>query len=493
MSATEEQRLADTDPQRRTHPLTPLTSGWKLLTGLLALIVFRHLDELTQEFTWQRALYALALVAGALVLTIGVSALSWWRTTYAITPAGVVLSHGILTRTRRTAPREKIESVSVERPVLARLLGLARVRIEVAGGDDSHLDLAFVTSADAERIRTELLRLAEAPDGAPEADAPADGSASAPHGLRERVRAVALDGVTDGMLLAEIPTSRLLQSLLRDARFMIGLAAALVWTVVAIILGITRDGFGIASLVALAPVVLALPQMVMGRIEAGWGFVSRLTPTGLRMRRGLMTTRTDNLAAGRIQLLRLNRSLLWRTPDWTSVTPTVAGIGDSDENDSTSALPVGTREELGRTLGALIPPLGTDDDLAAVGHLLAAPARQIDGIRPVHPLFWFRRCTCAAVLLPAAVVLRSGVLTRRLTVIPRDRIQGVRLSQGPVTRRTGAGDLLIAVAGTSDGVLRAPISQLSELRDTLTVDACRGRRYAERDSWAMPVLEKSAR
>src|SRR5699024_4002395 len=106
----------------------------------------------------------------------------------------------------------------------------------------------------------------------------------------------------------------------------------------------------IPVLVALVPAFIAIPKYVLGRIEAGWGFVSRLTDRGLRMRRGLLNTRTDNIATGRIQRFHLKRPLLWRGPGWTAVTVTVAGIDDSGENGAENALPVGTREELALTI-----------------------------------------------------------------------------------------------------------------------------------------------
>src|SRR5699024_620399 len=114
-----------------------------------------------------------------------------------------------------------------------------------------------------------------------------------------------------------------------------------------------QEGLSFAVIVALLPTAIAVPKYVFGRIESGWGFVSRITERGLRMRRGLANTRTDNIAAGRIQRIELRRPRLWRRPGWTAVTVTVAGIEDSDENGAESVLPVGTGEELRATLGHL--------------------------------------------------------------------------------------------------------------------------------------------
>src|SRR5699024_10801217 len=149
----------------------------------------------------------------------------------------------------------------------------------------------------------------------------------------------------------------------------------------------------------------------------------RHTERGLRMRRGLANTRTDNIASGRIQRFVMRRPLLWRGPAWTAVSVTVSGIDDSGEDGAENGLPVGTPEELGATLGHLAVPLGTSDDLGTLEHLLTARARDIDGLRTPARLFWIARRTEVTVLLPGALILRSGLLARTVATIPRERVQ----------------------------------------------------------------------
>jgi putative membrane protein len=223
--------------------------------------------------------------------------------------------------------------------------------------------------------------------------------------------------------------------MVRDLGFMFGLAAGVIWVIVTLVLVLVDNGVGAGMLAATLPAVIAIPQTILSRIEGGWGFVSRLTDRGLRMRRGLFSTRTDNLAPGRIQQIALRRPVLWRKPRWTSARVEVAGIDGDDEAAATNALPVGTSEELGRTVGYLLPSLGTDDDLATLEHLLDTSPREITGIRPRHRLFPIGRRTRRTQLYPGAAVLRSGVLSARIQVIPRERIQGLTLAQGPIAGR----------------------------------------------------------
>lgn len=493
---------------RRAHPLTPLLRGWRLLAGIVAIVTAQNLGALLDEFTWDRALIALAAMAGLLVLGIGASAIIWWRTTFEVDEDGVTLRSGLLTLARRTAPRDRIESVSIERPVVARMLGLATVRVEVAGGTDSHLDISYVASAEAERLRLEILRsvtegegvaadgdeaVSAATDparatGKPEHEKDSAAGDADPGADTHIVRRFALDGVVDGAPIAQIPTARLIRSMLRDLRFLITIAISLIWVTVVLVLGaLSEDGIGLGSLIAAAPILLVGPRAMLETIENGWGFVSRLTDRGLRMRRGLFSTRTDSIGPGRLQEMTLRQPLLWRGPGWVAATATVAGIGEeADEDGANVVLPVGTQDELRRTLDCLLTPLGTEDDLVAALDLLARPARSIAGDRPAHRLQWIGRRTRAVVVLPGAVALRSGILARRVRLVPRDRIQGLWTSQGPLGRALGAADLSIGIGGASVEASGLPLARCLALQDQLTADAVYGRRMDDQQSWARP-------
>lgn len=517
---------------RRTHPITPLVTGWKVVVGILAVVTAQNVARLVDDFTVQRALIALAIVGGVIVLSIAISALSWWRTTYEVAPEGVTLRSGLLTLTRRTAPRERIESVSIERPALARLLGLAKVRVEIAGGSDSQLDIAYVRGRDAERLRDEILDVADEggglggqqirtpdptgaetltdagsavdpadgagidvtpdPNDGAEGGGPQDAHGPAQPRRRDAVRSFLADGVTEGMLIARVPTERLLRSLLRDIGFVLSILVAIAWAIGSVILGFSENGIGWSALFVLLPVILAVPRMVLTRIESGWGFVSRLTSKGLRMRRGLFSTRADTIGPGRIQKVTVRRPRLWRAPDWTAVTATVAGIGeDAGQDGASRVLPVGTAEELDRTLSCLLPPLGTEDDAATVRHLLAASARDIDGLRTPLPVMWIMRRTVVVVELPQAVVLRRGILARTLEIVPRERLQDVSIGEDPFSRRMGLADLVLTVAGAEVRLEGLEVQEACRLGEELARDAARGRRYRDKESWPRPALVAS--
>ena len=75
-----------------------------------------------------------ALVVGVTLLSLATAALSWWRFSYVDGPTSVVVTRGLVSRSVRTVPNDRIRGVEVEAPPLHRLFGLVRVRIDAAAG-----------------------------------------------------------------------------------------------------------------------------------------------------------------------------------------------------------------------------------------------------------------------------------------------------------------------------------------------------------------------
>ena len=68
------------------------------------------------------------------------------------------------------------------------------------------------------------------------------------------------------------------------------------------------------------------------------------------------------------------------------------------------------------------------------------------------------------------IEIRSGVVFRRVTTVPRSRVQHTDVSQGPIERRYGLGTLVIYTAGTDHARVDLPglaHATAVEVRDTL--------------------------
>ena len=117
--------------------------------------------------------FVVALVVAVTAVSLLTAGLAWWRSTYADGPAALVLTRGLLARSVRTVPNDRIRGVEIEAPVLHRLFGLVRVRIDAAAGatagNDEELLIDGVPRAEGDRLRLAVLTHRSAP-GLPATD-----------------------------------------------------------------------------------------------------------------------------------------------------------------------------------------------------------------------------------------------------------------------------------------------------------------------------------
>ncbi|HEY9308615.1 MAG TPA: PH domain-containing protein, partial [Microbacterium sp.] len=170
----------------RLHPLTPLLRGGLFLIVVIGIIFANLRDRLVFIFLpwlapdiedevgeWEGAggdpidfiiannLYVLAglAVLAALIVLVAVFYTSWRFHTFRITDDDVEVRSGILFRTQRRAPLDRVQGVNLTRPMIARLLGMAKLEV-VGAGADANVKLEYLSTANAEAVRADILRLA---------------------------------------------------------------------------------------------------------------------------------------------------------------------------------------------------------------------------------------------------------------------------------------------------------------------------------------------
>jgi uncharacterized membrane protein YdbT with pleckstrin-like domain len=79
--------------------------------------------------------------------------LAWMRFRYHIGEHDIRIESGILKRTARSIPYERIQDVSIEQKPLARIFSLGEVKFETGGGDGDDAKLSFVSVEEANRLR----------------------------------------------------------------------------------------------------------------------------------------------------------------------------------------------------------------------------------------------------------------------------------------------------------------------------------------------------
>ena len=115
-------------------------------------------------------------VGGVLLvaLMVGAGWLSWYRLRYRIGENDVRVEQGIVSRSARSVPYDRIQDVSLEQKLIPRLLGLVEVKFETGAGGKDELKLSYVSEAEGARLRETVREMVEgerapAHDGSPQA------------------------------------------------------------------------------------------------------------------------------------------------------------------------------------------------------------------------------------------------------------------------------------------------------------------------------------
>jgi putative membrane protein len=451
---------------RRLHILSPVFYAGGHLRRLwpLALIV------LAQGRFW------LLLLGGAVLLAV--AGLEWLRRTYALEAGALRLEEGVLGRKLRVVPFDRIQQVDLIRKPLHRLLGVATLRVETAGGGGAaEVDLDAVSLTEAQVLRTSLLRAkagAVATGGAGGEATPAPAEAAAPSErvvLRLSLGEVTLAGITGSRAAAVLAV---LGPLSQVTDWFPNLSDWLLRRVNPETVAPTTPAAFLAVGVLAAAVWLGLAAA--SSVVTDFGFTLARVGGDVVVRRGLLERREAVLPLARLQVVRIEESLLRRAFGLASIRLQSAGrVARDDQTASRLAIPVLPRSDVNRLIGELLP------GAAPVPGLLVPPpaARRravvrtlLRGVLPVAAvavaLLPVSRLALLAVpaVVPLAVAgglaayrslghagrdgflyARRGALIRVTTVVPTVKAQSGRVRSSPFQRRAGLATLHVDVAG----------------------------------------------
>ncbi|MFJ8543886.1 PH domain-containing protein [Streptomyces sp. NPDC093586] len=425
--------------ERRLHPVTPLRRAWAPVAVIVGWAVHDP-DQAQRQLT---RLTTTTLLIGLAVLIPAAALygfLTWWFTHFAVTDAELRIRTGLLFRRTAHIRLERIQAVDVTQPLLARVAGVAKLKLDVVGTDKKD-ELAFLGAAEARALRAELLARAAgfAPETAHEV-----GEAPSRHLLRvpPGVLAVSLllTGATWGTLAAAVVVPTLLW-----------LVTHSLWTVLATAL----------------PLVGAAGAKSVGRFVGEYDWTVAESPDGLRIDRGLLDRSHETVPPGRVQTVRIVEPLLWRRRQWVRVELDVAGSSNS------VLLPVAPREIAESVVARVLPGVTVPAATA-----LARPPRRS---RWCLPLWWHGH---GLAVTDAVFAARHGLLRRSLALVPHAKVQSVRLTQGPWQRARRVADVRVDTG--ADKTVTARLRDADEAAELLRGQAERsrtGRRDARPDRW----------
>lgn len=491
------------------HPLTPVINSWKLIAALVGFILWQnpeiigHLRDPEVSEVFQRDgvyLYVSLSIVGIVTLLVVLFYLEWRKTAYALGDEAIWFRQGILMRQQRHARYDRIQAVDIVHPLLGRLFGLGKLHIEVAGGADSNVEIAYLPTALLDELRQQVAALAA------RSHTPHDFVCNEAAG-QPQAEGTDFEQGTEGRLVVPtmqveerplyvVPTGIHLKSLLRSGAVigavfvLLGVAALVI--IPGMILG---EWVFLGGLFGFAPIILGAGGFIWAAFSSNFAFRAYITPEGIRIQRGLVDTRSQTIPPKRVHAVEVSQSLLWRGPDWYCVRILQAGyVGKDEKSDSNILLPVGTRQEAELAMWLVQPDLGVKDPLALINAGLVG-SREIpdpyfvcipESARKIDWFSWKRR---AFALTDTALILRDGWLRRRVTILPVERLQTLAIHQGPLQRALGVASLhmqmvpgqLITIASHVD---ETHIDQL--LSELLRLAQMRRRREAE-DTWRQRI------
>lgn len=431
---------------QRVHPLTPLAKGLLCIAAVTGIVINRILDaDRRTDGDWIRDG---VLVGGLFVVGLVVGYLSWRNTRYLLADDAVRVASGLVVRSDRTVTYARIQSVDVTEPFIARIMGLAGLRIDIAGGDEP-VQLEFLRRADAERLREQLIDTALSHRPAPRVSgtgqpsaSPAsadDGSVSA--GGTDRESWAPASPIQPGSGLPRTAASEAIwppaesdtaepaaerELFSHSPRRIIGAAvisSALLWSLAGLAYTITDLVIGGGELRLTTAVVL------IGTFGPLWGFVVRhwnLTVTeserGLVVTRGLFSVTRESVLPGRVIGGRISEPVLWRTRGLAKLELDVAQ-GGLMQNPMVVVLAAGTHQELAAIL-------------ARLGPQVQVTSAEWQGVSPrarfIRPIGW--RLSGYAIT-PDLVAGRWGWFVRRTAFALHAQTVALTERGGPVQRR----------------------------------------------------------
>jgi len=450
-----------------------------------------------------------ALVPVLVVLGIGVT--RWATVRYRVGEERVEMRGGLIHREQRSLRRDRVRTVDLRANPAHRIFGLTVVEIGTGSSStkEGRLSLDAVPVAEGERLRARLLSRSSSTDPSTVSSAatsPAAGSSRLDPTLGQR----------------GIEVARLHASWLRYAP-LTGSGLVAVGAIVGTAFRIASDaGLDLTSWVTvqiagdeltavplwmeiavLALVVLGMAGLgsLVIYLEGWWGYrLTREPDDTLRLRRGLLTTRSLSVEQGRLRGAEVAEPLLLRLVGGARCAAITTGL-DAKTSNRGALLPPAPIAEAHRVAAAALqltdPSSGTDAPL--VRHPPAALRRRLTrALLPaaaVALLAWGLHDTVswldwawpgALLLLPLAallaadryrnlghalrpdcLVISQGSLIRRRVALQRRGIIGWQLRQSPPQRWAGLATLdAVTAAGAGHySVVDVPLARAVDLVD----------------------------
>ncbi|MEA1072782.1 PH domain-containing protein [Sphingomonas sp. LY160] len=457
-------------PPERLHPLFLLTGLGKAFKGAWGMIAGGAVLA-AQGYWWT----VLALAVGMPLYSLIALYLRWRRLEYRVGADELRIDSGLLSRTSRAIPFDRVTDVDLEQGPIHRLFGLARVRFETgasagAAAEDGVLDTISLERAEALRdfIRARRTGHAVSPT-AVLADVPAEVETPVFAMDSKRVLTAGLFNFSLAVLAGLFGVTQTFGDVLGFDPF-----KRTFWLMVADRAGPLRDVIMAHQIVAIigGAVLLIALGVATGTIRTvlrEHGFRLDRTVNGLRRRRGLLTLTDVTIPARRVQAAILATGPIRRRFGWRVLKLQSLAM-DGGKGDHVVA-PLAHEEEASKVLHSLdwpIAPAEGNWHRVSRAHVTAfaammAPAIAVAVVAAIllQPLIliailgagiailvrWLEWRRTRFALSDDVLFVETGWWQQRRRILPLRKIQSVDIAESGWSRLFGFCTLRLGVAG----------------------------------------------
>ncbi len=136
--------------ERHLHWLSIVYRGLMNLPSYAIFFVIAFMQRNTTD------LFYIAIILLFSIFTLPMLILNWYYYTFYFTNKEIVIKHGVFSRQQRNIQLHRIQNIDISQNFLQRILGIARVQAETAGGAESEAVLEYVSRDDAEEIKQRI-------------------------------------------------------------------------------------------------------------------------------------------------------------------------------------------------------------------------------------------------------------------------------------------------------------------------------------------------
>lgn len=475
----------------RLHPLSAVTGAFQrgLVVGSFVFFLFAMGSAAVPGLDGASAL---VFVLAPLGFAVGVAyqVAYYFRFEYDLTPDTLDIYSGVVGRKEREIPYRRVQNVDVTESIVHRILGVAVVNVETAGGSQTEAVLNFVAADEARRLQREIRERRAAAQGESRQDATtgtAEGEVAPPgeptvEGPATSIFALdpaelivySLSSFRVGTLVFLLFGLPLVQDYVLAALAQLAGAPVDVDTVtrtpdLAFLAGLLLLGLGVLVSWVLSAVITFTEY---------YDFTLGRQGEDLVYERGLLQRYSGSIPTEKVQTITITEPVLMRVLGYAGLTVETAGYspGQSNGEGSQAAIPLADRERtlsLAKTLEPFDEPSFTRPPTVArrryavryglVVIALTAVFRAVAVFTGEFGL-WFSPLVLLVVVPVAAhlkwahrgyfagdrhFVVRSGFWTQTTRVVPYYRLQTVIRERTIFQRRLGLAHLTADTATSS--------------------------------------------